>query len=237
MTAARRLLSFTRSSARPCMTVRPRANAAATARIGYSSIIEGARSAGTSTPVRVDALTVDVGDRLAALDRARLVEAEDPRPFRSSVVEQAGAQRVHHHVADGQLRSGYDQRRDDREGGGRRIARNDNARCRSRRAPRAEADHSAVAFHVAAECAEHIFAVVAARRRLDHLDLARCAQPGEQDRRLHLRRRLLVDEADAREGCRHGSSPAAYCLRFARPSRAAARARVPSGGRSATRRR
>ena len=45
--AARRSLSLTRSSARPFMTVRPRAQAAATARIGYSSIIEGARSAGT----------------------------------------------------------------------------------------------------------------------------------------------------------------------------------------------
>jgi hypothetical protein len=50
------------------MTVVPRAQDAATARIGYSSIIEGARPAGTSTPLSDDpALTRQVGDRLAAL--------------------------------------------------------------------------------------------------------------------------------------------------------------------------
>ncbi len=41
---------MTLSSARPRMRVVPSAKAAATARIGYSSIIEGARSGGTSTP-------------------------------------------------------------------------------------------------------------------------------------------------------------------------------------------
>src|SRR5215467_9774107 len=51
--AVRRSLSFTRSSASPRITVRPRAQAAATARIGYSSIIRGARSAGMSAPFNV----------------------------------------------------------------------------------------------------------------------------------------------------------------------------------------
>ena len=50
-TTARRSLSLTLSSPRPRMTVVPRAQAAATARTGYSSIIEGARAAGTSMPV------------------------------------------------------------------------------------------------------------------------------------------------------------------------------------------
>ena len=44
----------------------PSAQAAATARIGYSSIIVGARSAGTSTPVRALEPDAEVGDRLAA---------------------------------------------------------------------------------------------------------------------------------------------------------------------------
>ena len=65
---ARRSLSLTRSSARPRMTVRPRANAAATARIGYSSIMLGARSGGTSTPPRSAASDHEIGHRLAAGD-------------------------------------------------------------------------------------------------------------------------------------------------------------------------
>ena len=39
------------------MRVVPSAQAAATARMGYSSIIEGARSAGTSTPFSTPPLT------------------------------------------------------------------------------------------------------------------------------------------------------------------------------------
>lgn len=50
-TAARRSHSLTRSSSRPRITVVPCAKAAATASTGYSSIIEGARSDGTSIPV------------------------------------------------------------------------------------------------------------------------------------------------------------------------------------------
>src|SRR5712692_5786920 len=48
--AARRSDSLTRSSFRPRITVAPSANAAATARTGYSSIMAGARCGGTSTP-------------------------------------------------------------------------------------------------------------------------------------------------------------------------------------------
>ncbi|QYU68541.1 MFS transporter [Leptolyngbya sp. 15MV] len=53
--AARRSLSLTRSSFSPRIRVVPRAAAATTARIGYSSIIAGARSGGTSTPRSVPA--------------------------------------------------------------------------------------------------------------------------------------------------------------------------------------
>ena len=50
MMAARRSLSFTRSSSSPIMKVLPLATAAAMERMGYSSIMEGARAAGTATP-------------------------------------------------------------------------------------------------------------------------------------------------------------------------------------------
>ena len=49
-TAASRSDSFTRNSDSPFMRVWPLANAAATASTGYSSIMAGARAAGTSTP-------------------------------------------------------------------------------------------------------------------------------------------------------------------------------------------
>src|SRR6185312_5359247 len=55
--AARRSDSLTRNSLRPRITVVPSAKAAATARIGYSSIMDGARAAGTSTPRSPDART------------------------------------------------------------------------------------------------------------------------------------------------------------------------------------
>ena len=48
------------------MCVAPSAQAAATARIGYSSIMVGARSAGTVTPFSAAALDAQIGDRLAA---------------------------------------------------------------------------------------------------------------------------------------------------------------------------
>src|SRR6185437_10315920 len=55
--AARRSDSLTRNSLRPRITVVPSAKAAATARTGYSSIMDGARAAGTSTPRSPDART------------------------------------------------------------------------------------------------------------------------------------------------------------------------------------
>ena len=51
------------------MRVSPLAKAAATARTGYSSIIEGARPAGTSTPFSAEWRDAEVADLLAALDR------------------------------------------------------------------------------------------------------------------------------------------------------------------------
>ena len=49
--------SLTRNSLIPRIIVLPEAKAATTDRIGYSSIIEGARFGGTSTPLRLEAFT------------------------------------------------------------------------------------------------------------------------------------------------------------------------------------
>ena len=82
-TAARRSDSFTRSSCSPCIRVVPSAKAAATARIGYSSIIDGARQAGTVTPVEPACAHAQVRDRLAAF--VALVQALDRwRPSRAA---------------------------------------------------------------------------------------------------------------------------------------------------------
>ena len=55
--ASKRLLSLTFSSDKPRRRVSPDANAAATAKIGYSSIIEGAFSAPTVIPCSREDLT------------------------------------------------------------------------------------------------------------------------------------------------------------------------------------
>ena len=75
--AARRSLSLTRSSPRPCITVSPSAQAAATARTGYSSIIDGARAAGTSTPARGPARTTisATGSPLSSLRSTKAISA------------------------------------------------------------------------------------------------------------------------------------------------------------------
>ena len=60
---------------KPRIRVEPEAKAAATARIGYSSIIEGARAAGTSTAMKRARAHPQVRDLLAAFET--LVERLD----------------------------------------------------------------------------------------------------------------------------------------------------------------
>ena len=81
----------------------PSANAAATARIGYSSIMVGARSAGTSTPFSAPALHPQIGDVLAAL--VALLEHLDRRAHLPQRRQQAGAQRIDHHAFEDRPRS------------------------------------------------------------------------------------------------------------------------------------
>ncbi len=79
--AARRSLSFTRSSFNPRMRVVPAACAAMTASTGYSSIMLGARSHGTSTPRSAPMRHDQIANRLAAL-RPAGSRQRYPRPFR-----------------------------------------------------------------------------------------------------------------------------------------------------------
>jgi hypothetical protein len=62
------------------MMVSPSAKAAATDRTGYSSIIDGARSAGTVTPLSVGRAHAQVGHILAA-GIARVQHFDIGRPF------------------------------------------------------------------------------------------------------------------------------------------------------------
>ena len=80
--AASRSLSLTRSSASPARRVVPRAQAAATARIGYSSIMRGARSAGTSMPASGAARDLE-RRRPARRRRRRIALAQLRRPSRA----------------------------------------------------------------------------------------------------------------------------------------------------------
>ena len=117
---------MTRSSCSPRIRVAPEAKAAATARIGYSSIIEGARAAGTSTPRSGRCAHPQVRHVLAALERgSRISICGAHLPQRR---EEPGAQRVHHHAFDHDVRSRHDQRGDDGESGRRGIGRNDDGR-------------------------------------------------------------------------------------------------------------
>ena len=119
--AASRSLSFTRSSFSPRMRVVPDAVAAITARIGYSSIMLGACSHGTSTPRSAPYVDDQVADRLAALHPAVL--GDDVGAHLGEHGEQAAAQLVQPDALDGQPRAGDQQRRGGQEGRGRGIAR------------------------------------------------------------------------------------------------------------------
>ncbi len=80
------------------MVVWPSAKAAATARMGYSSIIDGARPGGTSTPRKRRVPRGDVADPLAAL--LALVRDGEVGAHLAQRLEQPGAQRIEQHALD-----------------------------------------------------------------------------------------------------------------------------------------
>ena len=102
------------------------AQAAATARIGYSSIIDGARSGGMSAPLQRAGADTQIGDRLAALDA--LVLERDIGAHLVEAREQPGARRVEPDIRDRHLGARHDQRRDERERGRGRVARHGDRR-------------------------------------------------------------------------------------------------------------
>src|ERR1700709_379986 len=125
--ASSRSDSLTRNSCKPRMMVVPSAKPAATASTRYSSIIDGARSGGTSTPRSFEARTrncalslprsprpAGVAAHLALLDRATHLAQRG---------EQPGAQRIGHHVGQHDVGALDDQRRHDRERRRGRIGR------------------------------------------------------------------------------------------------------------------
>ena len=140
----------------------------------------------------------DVADQLAAL--LADIGHRQVGPHVAQGVEQADAQRVEQHPLDRDLRARGDQGGDQREGRGRRVARDADPRPgqplarRQHDAPlRAGLGHQ----DLGAEAAQHALGVVAGRLGLDHLDAALGAQPGQQHSRLHLGRRLRQAIGDA----------------------------------------
>ena len=120
-TAAMRSDSLTRSSPMPSISVSPSAKAAATASTGYSSIIDGARAAGTVTPFSRLALTRT--SPTSSPPTVAPVVDRDVGAHLDQRLDEAGARRVEEDVLDGDVGALDDQRRDDREGGRARVAR------------------------------------------------------------------------------------------------------------------
>ena len=146
----------------------------------------------------------------------RAVEDPDARAHPLEHVEQPGAARVEADVVDRQPRA--------RAAAPRRRGTARPTRSRPARAPRAsrsrsggldaDATPAAPVTRTPAAC-EHQLGVVARRRRLDDRRRPARAEPGEQDRRLHLRardRQLVVDRLRAARprsraaACRRSSS-------------------------------
>ena len=198
---AMRSLSLTRSSPMPRITVAPSAKAAATARIGYSSIIEGARSAGTSTPVSGEWRAVTSPTLLAAL--LALVGDGQVRAHLAQGLEQAGAQRIEQHALDRHLRARGDQRRDQREGGRRRIARHADRARRSgvwppaRRMWRPSARVLDLDLGAEGRSMRSVWSRVGSGSITSVTPVG--VQPGQQHRRLHLRRGLGQAVGDGRQ--------------------------------------
>src|SRR6202048_3639751 len=111
--------SFTRNSWSPRMTVVPSAKLAATASTGYSSIIAGARAAGTPTPrdaAQRRRPPPEIGHLFAAV--AAGFERFDVGAHRTQGRDQPRAQRVGHHIGEDDVRPRHDQRGHQGEGGG-----------------------------------------------------------------------------------------------------------------------
>ena len=168
---------------------RSSAKEAATARTGYSSIMEAAREAGTRTPVSGLERTV-MSPTSSPPMRAPVADLEIGAHFEQRF-DEPGARRIEHHAGDRRSReSGVDERGDDRKRRRARIGRNGDGlglelaaagqRDMARRSMLLDLD-------LRAEGLEHAFGVIARGRRLDDGGAPGDVEAGEQHRRLHLR--------------------------------------------------
>ena len=189
--ASSRSDSLTRNSCRPRMMVVPSAKRAATASTRYSSIIEGARSGGTSTPRSFEARTRNCAIGSPASPRTWLSSIEAPISRKRR--EQPGAQRIGHDVRQHDIGAFDDQRRHDRERRRGRIGRHHDLGA-VQFGLAGERDLAAMAAFrrrddLRAEMLQHQFGMVAAGLGLDHGGDAGRGQPRQQHRGFDLRRR------------------------------------------------
>ena len=161
------------------MRVVPSANEAATARIGYSSIMVGARSGGTSTP-----LSVDVRTRRSATSSPPSLRRSSTSIVRAHFPQrgkQSGPQRIEHDAVEHDLGARHDQRRDQRKRRRRRIGRHHHRRGHELRLA-GERDPAAVGAErldpdLGAEMRQHFLGMIAGRLALDHRGGAGAASP------------------------------------------------------------
>ena len=213
------------------------------ARMGYSSIIEGARSAGTSTPFSTPPLTCRSATGSPPSSRS-FSKAMSAPMSRKRLVE-PGAQGIDPDILDRDVAARPDRGGNDGEGGRRGIARHDDVAAQ-KLGPADHGDALAAAFrgrhaHLGAEMAQQALGVIARGLGLDHGGLARGVEAGQQDGALHLRRghRQAVLDGQHLVGADDGERQAA--ARAALEARAhaarAARSRAASAGGAARHRR
>ena len=182
------------------MRVSPCAKAETAASIGYSSIIDGARSAGTRTPFKAGGADANIGDRLAAL--LTLVQKRDVAAHLLKCRVEPGARRIDQYAFDRDVGARNDERRGCEERRRGRVARNQDI------APGEFASPLTVMWVApsllfgsdsSAEVAQHALGMIARRLALDHRRFARRMQPGDQHRAFDLRRRHRQSVDDRHE--------------------------------------
>ena len=150
----------------------------------------------------------EIGDRLAALFTA--VQQIDAAAHLDQRIQQPGAPRVDPDSGQGDVGLRSNQRRHDREGGRADIARHDDLPAQQLGLA-GDRDRLSAALCVVhgdrnPEMPQHVFGMVAGRMRLDHGGDPGRIQPGQQDRRLHLRGgdRQSVGDRNRRPCTDHG---------------------------------
>ena len=242
--ASSRSDSLTRNSCRPRMMVVPSAKAAATASTRYSSIIEGARSGGTSTPRSFEARTRNCAIGSPASPRTSLSSIEAP---------------ISRSVVNSPVRSGLVMTSDRTMSEPSTIsaatignAADDGSAGTTTSAPCSSGWPVSAILRpwlpsrrrddLRAEMLQHQFGMVAAGLGLDHGGDAGRGQPRQQHRGLDLRRghrRAVEDRQRIARAVQRQRQPAALAAGadLARPSIPADRASAASAGRAARRRR